>query len=62
MHRSRCYNKAVGFFQRRAHEVVELRQSLKSKEKLKEDLTVIQQKVEEHLKVFIFVYPISLTN
>ncbi len=38
-------------FQRRAHEVISFRQSLKSKEKLDDDLVVIQQKVEEHLKV-----------
>ncbi|XP_046658035.1 translation initiation factor IF-2, mitochondrial-like [Daphnia pulicaria] len=36
--------------ERRAHEVISFRQSLKSKEKLDDDLVVIQQKVEEHLK------------
>lgn len=41
------------YSQRRAHEVIAFRQSLKSKEKLNEDLVVIQQKVEEHLKVLL---------
>ncbi|XP_045036915.1 translation initiation factor IF-2, mitochondrial-like isoform X2 [Daphnia magna] len=38
--------------ERRAHEVIHLRQSRKEVEKLKEDYVVIQQKVEEHLKEY----------
>lgn len=40
--------------ERRAHEVVELRRHAKAKEKSQEDLVVVQQKVEEHLKVSFF--------
>ena len=39
------------YFQRRAHEIIELRQARKAMEKSKDDFVVIQTKVEEHLKV-----------
>lgn len=42
----------MNLIQRRAHEVVQLRQSLKAEMKSQEDLVIIQHKVEEHLKVF----------